>query len=197
MFKKFETAISETVEKGGKKERQEIGKVEYLVPLLDEFGINAEYKTDDKTGEVTYTDQKLEWLYGAVQSAVRSLLVSRLEPRSVKFREGYSAWTDFNSMVATSGNRGAALVLRREFISSFTSFIAKLGKSEKWSNAMVAFASNAKALAGTTVGNKEVFQKNLNKFFDGLTEADQEKFANIIAELAKVSSAEELSLEDE
>ena len=100
-------------------------------------------------------------------------------------------------MVATSGNRGAALVLRREFIASFTAFIAKLGKSEKWSNAMVAFASNAKALAGTTASNKEVFAKNLNKFFDGLAEADQEKFCNIIAELAKVSSAEELSLEDE
>ena len=196
MFAKFETTISETVEKGGKKERQEIGKIEYLVPMLDEFGLTGETKTDEN-GEVSYVDTKLDWLYGAVQSAVRSLLVSRLEPRSVKFREGYSAWTDFATMVATSGNRGAALVLRREFISSFTGFIAKLGKSEKWSNAMVAFASNAKALAGTTVGNKEVFQKNLNKFFDGLTEADQEKFANIIAELAKVSSAEELSLEDE
>ena len=196
MFAKLETTISETIEKGGKNERKEIGKVEYLVPMLDEFGLTGETKTDD-TGEVTYTDPKLNWLYGAVQSAVRSLLVSRLEPKSVRFREGYSAWTDFATMVATSGNRGAALVLRREFISSFTSFIAKLGKSEKWSNAMVGFASNAKALAGTTVGNKEVFQKNLNKFFDELAEADQEKFANIIAELVKVSSAEELSLEDE
>ena len=196
MFKKFETTISETVEKSGKKERQEIGKVEYLVPMLDEFGLTGETKTDDD-GEVSYADPKLNWLYGAVQSAVRSLLVSRLEPRSVRFREGYTAWTDFATMVATSGNRGAGLVLRREFISSFTSFIAKLGKSEKWSNAMVGFASNAKALAGTTVGNKEVFQKNLNKFFDQLTEDEQEKFSGIIAELAKVSSAEELSLEDE
>ena len=196
MFGKFETTISETVKNGTKNERKEIGKVEYLVPMLDEFGLTGETKTDEN-GEVTYTDPKQEWLWGAVKSAVRSLLVSRLEPQSIKFREGYSAWTDFNSMVATSGNRGAALVLRREFITAFTSFIAKLGKSEKWSNAMVAFASNAKALAGTTGTNKEVFQKNLNKFFDGLTEADQEKFANIIAELAKVSSAEELSLEDE
>ena len=196
MFKKFETVISETVKNGDKNERKEIGKVEYLVPMLDEFGISGETKTDSDN-EVSYTDQKLDWLWSAVQAATRSLLVSRLEPKSVKFREGYSAWSDFQTMVATSGNRGAALVLRREFISSFTSFIAKLGKSEKWSNAMVAFASNAKALAGTTVGNKEVFQKNLNKFFDGLAEADQEKFANIIAELAKVSSAEELSLEDE
>lgn len=196
MFAKFETTISETIEKGGKKERQEIGKIECLVPMLDEFGLTGETKTDD-AGEVTYTDQKQEWLWNAVKAAVRSLLVSRLEPKSIKFREGYSAWTDFQSMVATSGNRGAALVLRREFITAFTAFIAKLGKSEKWSNAMVAFASNAKALAGTTGTNKEVFQKNLNKFFDGLAEADQEKFANIIAELAKVSSAEELSLEDE
>ena len=196
MFAKIGTTISETVEKSGKKERQWVGKVEYLVPLLDEFGINAEYKTDDD-GEVSYVDTKLDWLYGAVKAAVRSLLVSRLEPRSVKFREGYSAWTDFATMVATSGNRGAGLVLRREFIAAFTAFIAKLGKSEKWSNAMVGFASNAKALAGTTVGNKEVFQKNLNKFFDQLTEDEQEKFAGIIAELVKVSSAEELSLEDE
>ena len=196
MFAKIETTISETIEKGGKKERQEIGKVEYLVPMLDEFGLTGETKTDDD-GEVSYADPKLNWLYGAVQSAVRSLLVSRLEPRSVRFREGYTAWTDFATMVATSGNRGAGLVLRREFIASFTSFIAKLGKSEKWSNAMVGFASNAKALAGTTVGNKEVFQKNLNQFFDQLTDADQEKFSGIIAELVKVSSAEELSLEDE
>ena len=196
MFAKIETTISETIEKGGKRERQEIGKVEYLVPMLDEFGLTGETKTDDD-GEVSYVDTKLDWLYCAVKAAVRSLLVSRLEPRSVRFREGYTAWTDFATMVATSGNRGAALVLRREFIASFTAFIAKLGKSEKWSNAMVAFASNAKALAGTTVGNKEVFQKNLNKFFDGLADADQEKFAGIIAELVKVSSAEELSLEDE
>ena len=196
MFKKFETVISETVKNGDKNERKEIGKVEYLVPMLDEFGISGETKTDSDN-EVSYTDQKLDWLWSAVQAATRSLLVSRLEPKSVKFREGYSAWSDFQTMVATSGNRGAGLVLRREFISSFTSFIAKLGKSEKWSNAMVAFASNAKALAGTTASNKEVFAKNLNKFFDGLAEEDQEKFANIIAELAKVSSAEELSLEDE
>ena len=196
MFKKFETVISETVKNGDKNERKEIGKVEYLVPMLDEFGISGETKTDSDN-EVSYTDQKLDWLWSAVQAATRSLLVSRLEPKSVKFREGYSAWSDFQTMVATSGNRGAGLVLRREFISSFTSFIAKLGKSEKWSNAMIGFASNAKALAGTTVGNKEVFAKNLNKFFDQLADADQEKFSNIIAELAKVSSAEELSLEDE
>ena len=196
MFAKLETTISETVEKGGKKERQELGKISYLVPMLDEFGVVGEVKTDDD-GEVSYTDPKLDWLYCAVKAAVRSLLVSRLEPRSTKFKEGYGAWTDFATMVATTGNRGAALALRREFIASFTSFIAKLGKSEKWSNAMVGFASNAKALAGTTGTNKEVFQKNLNKFFDGLAEEDQEKFSNIIAELAKVSSAEELSLEDE
>ena len=196
MFAKIETTISETVKNGDKNERKEIGKVEYLVPMLDEFGLTGETKTDDD-GEVSYVDTKLDWLYCAVKAAVRSLLVSRLEPRSVKFREGYTAWTDFATMVATTGNRGAALVLRREFISSFTSFIAKLGKSEKWSSAMVGFASNAKALAGTTVGNKEVFQKNLNKFFDQLTEDEQERFSGIIAELAKVSSAEELSLEDE
>ena len=163
MFAKLETTISETIEKGGKKERQEIGKVEYLVPMLDEFGLTGDTKTDEN-GEVTYTDQKQEWLWGAVKAAVRSLLVSRLEPRSVRFREGYTAWTDFATMVATSGNRGAGLALRREFIASFTAFIAKLGKSEKWSSAMVAFASNAKALAGTTASNKEVFAKNLNKF---------------------------------
>ncbi len=197
-MEKITTVISETVKGAdGKGERKEIGKVDFLVPTLDEFGITGEIKRDEKTNELSYTDAKLNWLYNACIAAARATLSGKLEPKSVKFKEGHSTWTDFAGMIATSGNRGAALELRRNFLAAFSAFVLKLGKSEKWSGAMIAFASKSQALANTTAGNKAVFSDKLNEFFDTLAEADKVRFQGIIGELAKVASGEEIDLEDD
>ena len=197
-FEAIETVISETVKgKDGKGERKEIGKISFLVPTLAEFGIEGETVRDEKTSELSYTDNKLNWLYGAVVAAARAILTSKLEPKSISFKQGHSAWVDFDSMIATSGLRGQALAIRRDFIASFTSYIAKLGKSEKWSTAMVGFASKPQALASTTTGNKAVFSAKLDEYEKTLSDNDKVKFLNIMLELAKVASGAEIDLEDD
>lgn len=197
-FEAIETTISETVKgKDGKGERKEIGKISFLVPTLAEFGIEGETVRDEKTNELSYKDAKLNWLYSAVVAAARAILTSKLEPKSISFKSGHSAWVDFDSMIATSGLRGQALAIRRDFIVSFTAFIAKLGKSEKWSTAMVGFASKPAALAGTTQGNKAVFSAKLDEYEKTLDESSKAKFLNIMIELAKVASGDEIDLEDD
>jgi hypothetical protein len=200
-FEAIETTISETVKgKDGKGERKEIGKVTFLAPTLAEFSTvfaDAETTRDEKTKELSYVNPKLQWLYSAVVAAARAILTSKLEPKSTSFKSGHSAWVDFDSMIATSGLRGQALAIRRDFIVSFTAYIAKLGKSEKWSSAMVGFASKPQALASTTTGNKAVFSAKLDEYEKTLGDADKAKFLNIMLELTKVASGDEIDLEDD
>lgn len=200
-FEMLETTISETVKnEKGEGERKEIGKISYLCPTLAEFSVafaDAETVRDAKTNELSYVNPKLNWLYGAVQSAARAILTSKLEPKSINYKPGYSAWTDFQSMIATTGQRGQAMVTRKEFNQLFAAYVAKLGKSEKWTSAMCSFASKAAALAGTTETNKVVFANNLEKFEATLDEGQKQKYLSIMLELATAASGEQIDLEDD
>lgn len=200
-MEKITTSIAETVIlANGKKERKEVGTIPFLVPTLAELAeaiSKAEEVRDAKTEILSYKDSTAQFVYDAVCAAARGILVSRLMPKSVSFKAGYAPWTDFQGLITSTGVRGEALAVYREFVAAFSSFVAKLGKSEKWSAAMIGFASNRKSLQTTTSSNKAVFAGKLYDFSLDLSAEDAGKYENILVELGRICSQDEVDLDDE
>lgn len=206
-MEKITTKISETVKdtKTGKNVRKEIGNVEYLVPTLADFGITSATEIrEEPEKELDYKEPAFSWLFSAIISACRATLTSRLQPQSVEYKQGQSAWTTLEELITSSGGaKGAHFVIKREFTESFSAYIKSLGKSPAWTAAMQGLGvlpTNTKAtpaLAESTAGNKAVFLKHLTNYFEQLSAEDKIKFAAIFTDLCDLCETVTTSLEDE
>ena len=96
------TTISETVKTAGnaKGTRKEVGKISFLVPTLEEVknhlnSENALVLTKDADGKNvdSYDSDFSQFIADSIETACKSKLVSKLEPKSVTFKSGHSAWT--------------------------------------------------------------------------------------------------------
>ena len=190
----------------GKGKNVEIGVVSYLVPTLQAFGILAEGLKTDGDGDLIYDNKISQWLWEAIQSAVKSQLVAFLQPKSVDLKEGCKLWTSVDELVAGSSavsQKGATLKLRADFKAAWASYITGLKKSPAVTAAFIALGSDFPtkgkdcALSVSSAGNKAAVARHLTAFFDGLSEADQEKFGDIVADFAAICTAEEQDLSAE
>lgn len=205
-MEKITTSISKTVEgKDGKKFREEIGKVEYLQPTLADFGIAGTEVRDEKTNELEgYAEKALDWLYGAVCTATRSTLTTRLENQSIEFKAGQSAWTSLDELITSAGGaKGAHFITKREFKEAFNAFADSLGKSAGFTANLKALAilpvgkATTPALAAIDAGTKAIFLKRLNQFIGTLSDSDVTKFQGILTELAECCETISEGLTDE
>ena len=190
----------------GKGKNVEIGAVSYLVPTLQAFGILAEGPETDEDGDLIYKNKVSQWLWEAVQSAVKSQLISFLQPKSTELKEGCKLWSTVDELVAGSSavsQKGATLKLRADFKAAWASYITGLKKSPAVTAAFIALGSDFPtkgkdcALSVSSAGNKAAVARHLTAFFDGLNEADQEKFGDIVADFAAICTAEEQDLSAE
>jgi hypothetical protein len=190
----------------GKGKNVEIGVVSYLVPTLQAFGILAEGPKTDDDGDLIYDNKISQWLWEAIQSAVKSQLISFLQPKSTELKEGCKPWTSVDELVAGSSavsQKGATLKLRADFKAAWASYITGLKKSPAVTAAFIALGSDFPtkgkdcALSVSSAGNKAAVARHLTAFFDGLSEADQEKFGDIVADFAAICTAEEQDLSAE
>ena len=190
----------------GKGKNVEIGAVSYLVPTLQAFGILAEGPKTDGDGDLIYDNKISQWLWEAIQSAVKSQLVAFLQPKSTELKEGCKLWSTVEELVAGSSavsQKGATLKLRADFKAAWASYITGLKKSPAVTAAFIALGSDFPtkgkdcALSVSSAGNKAAVARHLTAFFDGLSEADQEKFGDIVADFAAICTAEEQDLSAE
>lgn len=190
----------------GKGKNVEIGAVSYLVPTLQSFGIPAQGPKTDDDGDLVYENKVSQWLWEAVQSAVKSQLISFLQPKSTELKEGCKLWSTVEELVVGSSavsQKGATLKLRADFKAAWASYITGLKKSPAVTAAFIALGSDFPtkgkdcALSVSSAGNKAAVARHLTAFFDGLSEADQEKFGDIVADFAAICTAEEQDLSDE
>mgnify|MGYP001008616040 CR=1 FL=1 len=204
----FTHVVQERVKEAGQEKGKnvEVGKVSYLVPTLQAFGIPAQGPKTDDDGDLVYEDKVSQWLWEAVQSAAKAQLISFLQPKSVELKEGCKLWSTVEELVAGSSavsQKGATLKLRADFKAAWASYITGLKKSPAVTAAFIALGSDFPtkgkdcALSVSSAGNKAAVARHLTAFFDGLSEADQEKFGEIVADFAAICTAEEQDLSDE
>jgi hypothetical protein len=186
----------------------EIGKVGYIIPTLAAFGLTTpdDEPKVDSDGDLVYESKVQQWLWEAVQSAAKAQLVSFLQPKSVELKEGCKLWSTVEELVAGSSavsQKGATLKLRADFKAAWASYITGLKKSPAVTAAFIALGSDFPtkgkdcALSVSSAGNKAAVARHLTAFFDGLSEGDQEKFGEIVADFAAICTAEEQDLSDE
>jgi len=190
----------------GKGKNVELGVVSYLVPTLQAFGIPAQGPKTDEDGDLVYENKVSQWIWEALQSAVKSQLISFLQPKSTELKEGCKLWSTVDELVAGSSavsQKGATLKLRADFKAAWASYITGLKKSPAVTAAFIALGSDFPtkgkdcALSVSSAGNKAAVARHLTAFFDGLNEADQEKFGDIVADFAAICTAEEQDLSAE
>lgn len=207
-FVPFTHVVQERVKEAGQEKGKnvEVGKVSYLVPTLQAFGIPAEGPKTDDDGDLVYENKTSQWIWEAIQAAVKAQLVSFLQPKSVELKEGCKLWTSVEELVAGSSavsQKGATLKLRADFKAAWASYITGLKRAPAVTAAFIALGSDFPtkgkdcALSVSSAGNKAAVARHLATFFDGLNEADQEKFGDIVADFAAICTAEEQDLSAE
>ena len=204
----FTHVVQERVKEAGQEKGKnvEVDKVSYLVPTLQAFGIPAQGPKTDDDGDLVYENKVSQWLWKAVQNAAKAQLVSFLQPKSVELKEGCKLWSTVEELVAGSSavsQKGATLKLRADFKAAWSQYIVGLKKAPSKTAAFIALGSDFPtkgkdcALSVSSAGNKAAVARHLTAFFDGLSEADQEKFGDIVADFAAICTAEEQDLSDE
>ena len=198
-MKTVTTTISERVKVEGQEKgvNKEIGKVSFLVPTLEEVKdhLNKEgsLAVDEKEN---YTDDFTSFVADAIEAACKVKLVSRLEPKSINFKSGQSAWTTIAELVE-AGQRGQHFAIAAAFKTAISTFIAGLKKSDGFKAAVLGYCLTPKALAETTVSNKAIVEKVLAGFLETLDEDEVVKYDRILTELGTSIAFQGSSLEDE
>lgn len=206
----FTHKVQERVKEAGQEKGKnvEIGAVSYLVPTLQAFGIPAAggEPTADEDGDLIYKDKVSQWLWEAIQAAAKAQLVSFLQPKSIELREGCKLWASVEELVAGSSvvsQKGATLKLRADFKAAWSQYIVGLKKAPSKTAAFIALGSDFPtkgkdcALSVSSAGNKAAVARHLTAFFDGLSEEQQERFGDIVADFAAICTAEEQDLSAE
>ena len=198
-MKTITTTISERVKVEGQEKgvNKEIGKVSFLVPTLEEVKdhLNKEgsLAVDEKEN---YTDDFTSFIADAIEAVCKIKLVSRLEPKSINFKSGQSAWTTIAELVE-AGQRGQHFAIAAAFKTAISTFIAGLKKSDGFKAAVLGYCLTPKALAETTASNKVIVEKVLTGFLETLDEDEVVKYDRILTELGTSIAFQGSSLEDE
>lgn len=198
-MKTVTTTISERVKVEGQEKgvNKEIGKVSFLVPTLDEVKdhLNKEgsLAVDEKEN---YTDDFTSFIADAIEASCKIKLVSRLEPKSINFKSGQSAWATIAELVE-AGQRGQHFAIAAAFKAAISTFIAGLKKSDGFKAAVLGYCLTPKALAETTASNKAIVEKVLAGFLETLDEDEVVKYDRILTELGTSIAFQGSSLEDE
>lgn len=139
---------------------KEVGKVEVFFPLLSELGVPIEpekYEVADKDGKMVacsadtpncfpvYADEKVQFLWESAWAAVKAMARNRLESGTANLKDGLKIAETVEELLEAGGGRsGEALAARREFFSSFKTYLGTLGKSAGYVTGMFDIVSNVK-----------------------------------------------------
>lgn len=202
-MKTVTTTISETIKTAGnaKGTRKEVGKISFLVPTLQEVKDhlnteNALVLDKDADGkELGFASDFSQFIADSIEAACKSKLVSKLEPKSVTFKSGHSAWSTIEELLE-QGQRGQHFAIASAFKTAIGGFIAGLKKSDGFKAAVLSFCTNTQALAETTPANKQVVQKVLDGFLETLEEEDVSKYDKLLTSIGQAIEYTGSSLED-
>jgi len=206
-MKSFKLEVSKKVEKNGKGEYEKQGEVEIFYPLLSELGFNAELETaKDKDGKViltsdgknaekydedgfpVYKDEKAQYVFDAVLSAVKAQARNKLVSQTATLKPGLTIATTIEELLE-SGNKGDALAANREFLAAFKAWLPNSKKSEKVQAAVLDLARNRAGLSLQPDDKKQKFLVYIKDFAITLTEAQGARFQRSLEALEEACTA--------
>jgi hypothetical protein len=160
------------------------GEVTITVPTLADViaFVTSPIKKDEKGVEIVedglpvYEDDKANWVQSAILAAVKAQARNKLVSGTATLKEGNTIPTDWDGLLA-EGVRGGgeALAIAREAKNLFAEWMAKQGKSEAATNAVVGLFSNRQALALQSATNKGKVKAYVESFAESLDEAALER----------------------
>ena len=164
-------AINKTVDKKYVK----VGDVQYFVPTLAAFGIDAKVEAiSEDDGLPVYADEKHDWLFSAICAKVALKVRSMLEPQSVTFKDGASAPADFAALMA-EGKRGGAgqyMAMMSELRKAFAAYIDTLGKSAATKKVVCDAFANPEGVALASEDMRGKFAVYFNGFIEACNNAE-------------------------
>lgn len=178
------------------------GEVTITVPVLADViaFVTSPIKKDDKGAEIVedglpvYEDDKANWLQSAMLASIKAQARNKLVSGTATLKDGNTIPTDWEGILA-EGVRGGgeALAIAREAKTAFAEWMAKQGKSEAATNAVVGLFSNRQALSLQSATNKGKVKAYVESFAESLDEAALERITKPVeAELAACEDTAEV-----
>lgn len=187
-MKQFKMVVS-------KKENNEYKAVgEVLVPCFDlsEFGVEVEPTGTDEQGLLTYSDERVQFVYDAVVAATKADARNKLVSGSATLKAGNKIADTVAELIAKAERSGAALAINREFITSFTSYLAgKSGKTAAVQALYSGMVKNRASIAISTEARRNGLLSQIEAYTDQATAAEAEKYTNILSAIADACSGAE------
>lgn len=181
-MKQFKMVVSK--KEGG--EYKAVGEV--FVPMFDlsEFGLEVSDNGVAEDGLLTYSDERIQFVYDAVCAATKADARNKLVSGSATLKAGNKIADSVAELIAKAERSGAALAINREFITSFTLYLTQ--KSAKSANVQALYAGmvkNRQSIALSTEARRNGLLAQVEAYTEQATAEEAEKFANILTTIAE------------
>lgn len=169
----------------------EQGKVAVFYPTLKELGLSVEASKQDEEGFPVYDDEKVQFVFDAVLSAVKAQARNKLVSGTAKLKDGLTIAETVEALLESGGgNKGEALAIVREMLAAFKAWLPTTGKSAAVQEAVLGLASNRKALALQTDDKKAKFAETyLAGFASSLTPEQAARFERPLVALEEAAAS--------
>lgn len=136
--------VSKTVDS----KRVPVGVVEVFCPDLKAFGLNVEPTgQDEKTGELTYGETAIQWLYNAVVQATKANARNKLQSGSTELKPNNKLASTLEELTTPSETGAVVLAERRTLIQLFKGYLSNLERPENVKALLLAFMEKPDTLA--------------------------------------------------
>lgn len=182
----YNMEVSKREEVEGVNQYVKKGEVEVFYPLLDELGLDVQPVKNDADGFPVYSDEKVQFVFDAVLSAVKAMARNRLVQGTATLKPGLTIASTVEELLESGGNKGDALAANREFLVEFKKWLPTTGKSEKVQQAVYELARVRASVSLQPDDKKAKFAVYLSDFAETL---DAEKAARFSRPLIALSEA--------
>jgi hypothetical protein len=187
---KTELVLNEKVEgKDGKNEFQEIAKVALPVPTLEDFGIEAEQKTDEagnaevEDGLPVYVDDALNWLMSAILATVKAQSRNKFVKGVLK--EGNKLAETFAELTAVGERSGEALKAKHDARRAFAAYLEAQNKQPVVVKLLSDLFGDTNSIAVAQDKFVDALKVHLPKFINGLNETDKVRYTRTIERIVE------------
>lgn len=180
----------------GARRRVEVGKLDYFVPSLDDFGLPAPDRLD-ADGTALYDDLKLDWLQSAVtarvQGAVRNLV--KVADDLSGFELVRAVPTSLDELMEGGSGGGRYFEVRKLCCEQFAGYVAGLAASAEGKQRLVDYFGNPAMIGAAAEKVKEAIAGHYAKFVSSLPDEQGTQYASYLR--AVKTALESEAVEDE
>lgn len=178
--------VTKTVKKGTGNVREPVGQVVLYAPALADFGLQAEPTAQAATGELTYADPKVQWLYQALLAAVKANARNKLQTGSTALKPNTKLPVTLEELITPAESNSTVLAERRAIFDMFKGYLADLAKPDNVKKLLLTFLEKPDTLglqpAEQRAKIKVYFEEFGSKVEESLTEWQADYLLNTIAQ---------------